>query len=108
MITDDVPTEVVVICFECKYIAIRRDAVGVCHNCGVALCAEHARIEWTPIVAVYGNSTFPAINETVELPRKARLILCGVCQQALEQKHGHVKAVPAESTRSQPIADKAA
>ena len=108
MITDDVPTEVIVICFECKCIAIRRDAVGVCHNCGVALCEEHAQIEWTPIVAVYGNSTYPAINGTFELPRKARQILCRVCQQALRQKHGHVKAAPSESTRNQPIADQAA
>ncbi len=69
------------ICFECSKSGASRDAVGLCHHCSAALCAEHARTVDDPVTATY------AISKTVVLPKHARLMLCEICRDALLQRH---------------------
>ena len=73
-------------CYECAVQGERREAIGMCHNCSLALCQEHAHVELAPIVATYGNPTYPSLIGTVKMPLEARKLLCGVCQAALSQK----------------------
>jgi hypothetical protein len=65
-------------CYECSRNDAIRDAVGLCHHCSAALCAEHARMVADPVTAIY-----PLMRPTV-LPVHARL-LCNTCKAALEQ-----------------------
>jgi hypothetical protein len=69
------------LCFDCSRSGESREAVGLCHHCSAALCAEHARTVDDPVSATY------AVCQTVVLPKHARLILCDVCRAALEQSH---------------------
>lgn len=96
------------LCYECKSKAVRREAVSLCHHCGVALCEEHAHVESVPLVATYGDETFPSMTGTVELPRKARLVLCAVCREALAQQKRQGETTTARSVRSETRADQAA
>ena len=86
--------EVGMLCYECKSKGVRREAVSLCHHCGVGLCEEHAHVESVPIVATYGDRAFPSMTGTVELPRKARQILCGVCHEAFTEQKGRVARTP--------------
>ena len=95
------------LCYECKSKSVRREAVSLCHHCGVALCEEHAHVESVPIAATYGDRSFPSMTGTSELPRKARVVRCGVCQAALAQKE-QGEAATARSIHSETRADQAA
>lgn len=66
-------------CFECSLAGERSDAVGVCQHCSVGLCAEHAVLTADPIL------THQPIAKVVELPKKARALLCRTCVGALRQ-----------------------
>jgi len=66
-------------CYECLRVGETRDAVGLCHHCSAALCAEHICAVADPVTAIY-----PLVR-TLVLPKKARLLLCGTCKAALEQ-----------------------
>lgn len=66
-------------CYECLQAGETRDAVGLCHHCSAALCAEHIRVVDDPVIGGV------PIVRTVVLPKKARLLLCGTCKAALEQ-----------------------
>jgi len=66
-------------CYECLQIDVTRDAVGLCHHCSAALCAEHACLIADPVTAIY------PLMLTVVLPKHARLLLCATCKAALEQ-----------------------
>ena len=68
-------------CFECSLAGARADAVGVCHHCSVGLCAEHAVLTADPILI------HRPVAQVVELPKKARLLLCHTCLDALRQHH---------------------
>jgi hypothetical protein len=37
------------VCYECFMRGQRRDAIGLCHHCSVAVCAEHAEVVAVPI-----------------------------------------------------------
>lgn len=66
-------------CYECLQAGETRDAVGLCHHCSAALCAEHIFVVDDPVTA-----GVPLVR-TVVLPKKARLLLCCTCKAALEQ-----------------------
>lgn len=68
-------------CFECSLEGERSDAVGVSHHCSVGLCTEHAVLTADPIL------THQPIAKVVELPKKARALLCRTCLEALRQHH---------------------
>jgi len=83
------------ICYECQQAGRTRDAVALCHHCSAALCPEHALILSDPVTAQY------PVCQTVVLPLRARVFLCGTCREALRQtiedsfKGAHVtEAVP--------------
>jgi len=67
-------------CYECCKNGQTREAVGICHHCSAALCANHARTVDDPVTAMY------PVNKIVVLPKHARLILCETCMSALQQK----------------------
>lgn len=73
-------------CYECALQGVRREAIGMCHNCSLALCREHAHVEPAPVVATYAIRTYPSVRGAVELPVKARKLLCAVCRAALGQR----------------------
>lgn len=66
-------------CYECLHADTSRHAVGLCHHCSAALCADHAKLVADPITDIR-----PLMLEVV-LPKQARLLLCGTCKAALEQ-----------------------
>ena len=67
------------ICYECQQAGKTRDAVALCHHCSAALCPEHALILSDPVTAQY------PVCQTVVLPLRARVFLCGTCREALRQ-----------------------
>lgn len=67
-------------CFECFEGGAERDAIGLCHHCSAALCGHHAIMVPDPLTA-----TEP-LFKTVALPKRARVLLCSTCKQALAQK----------------------
>ena len=73
----------VVICLDCAETGRPyNDVVGVCHECGAAVCLEHAVITKRVL-------TRPAAimrEDPVDPP--ARLITCVRCHEALEAAHG--------------------
>ena len=66
-------------CYECSSEGMTREAIGVCHHCSAGLCAEHACFVSDPLTARH------PIAQTVVLPRRARVLLCPMCKNALEQ-----------------------
>lgn len=83
------------VCYECFLAGTRRDAVGLCHHCGAALCPEHAQVVPEEITA-----QIPVVK-TIVLSRKARRLLCHICREALEQPHLE-GAVKQDATRPEP------
>jgi hypothetical protein len=67
------------ICYECQQAGKTRDTVALCHHCSAALCPEHALILSDPVTAQY------PVCQTVVLPLRARVFLCGTCREALRQ-----------------------
>jgi hypothetical protein len=78
-------------CYECSKAARSREAVGLCHHCSAALCAEHVCVIADPV------TTIAPVVQTVVLPRAARLLLCPTCMGALQQLG--VSALPAEAPK---------
>jgi len=68
-------------CYECSRVGTNGEAVGLCHHCSAALCADHACVVTDPV-----TTTYPLVRTAV-VPKKARLFLCGTCLQALRQTH---------------------
>ena len=66
-------------CYECSISGKQTQAVGLCHNCSVALCQEHAILRPRDVTALY------PVVKTVVLPQRSREMLCPVCKTALEQ-----------------------
>lgn len=66
-------------CYLCLQIGITREAAGLCHHCSAALCGQHICEVEEPIVVSH-----PLVPTTV-LPKKARILLCEQCKEALEQ-----------------------
>ena len=63
-------------CFDCAALGSLSEAVGVCGDCGAAICTDHAH------VAVRWLVRMAAINRPVRVEPPARAIRCGVCQAA--------------------------
>jgi len=66
-------------CYECCKNGQTREAVGICHHCSAALCANHAHTVDDPVTAIR------PLNRIVVLPKHARLMLCETCLFALQQ-----------------------
>lgn len=66
-------------CYECLQNGISRGAVGTCHHCSAALCADHILAIPEPLRVRY------AMAPERMLPKKARLMLCSTCKAALDQ-----------------------
>ncbi len=66
-------------CYECAVLDKETQAAGLCHNCSVALCREHAILRSRSVTAPY------PVYKIIELPHQAREMLCSVCKTALEQ-----------------------
>ena len=66
-------------CYQCLQSGISREAVGLCHHCSAALCAEHIYAVEEPLMIKH-----LMVPATV-LPKKARLMLCATCKAALDQ-----------------------
>lgn len=79
------------LCYECSKAGRNREAVGLCHHCSAALCANHACIVADPV-----TTTYP-MTRTVVLPKKARMFLCSTGVQALQQK-GNLTLTPETSS----------
>lgn len=69
------------VCYECFMRGQRRDAIGLCHHCSVAVCAEHAEVVAVPI-----TEKVLLVKEIV-LPQQARRLFCKICRAAIEQDH---------------------
>lgn len=67
-------------CYECQQAGRTRDAVVLCHHCSAALCPEHALILSDLVTAQY------PVCQTIVLPLRARVFLCGTCREALRQR----------------------
>ena len=68
------------LCYECSQGETRKEAIGICHHCSVALCQQHSSMISDPVTMT------ALINRTVVLPKKARLLLCTICLRALQQE----------------------
>ena len=72
-------------CFDCPQ-GRSGEVIGLCHHCSAALCREHGVSLPEDLYAS------EAVARSVALPRRARLILCRICEAAFEQQGAHVLA----------------
>jgi len=63
-------------CFDCATEGRTVAAIAVCHDCGAAVCGNHATIESHHLT----RTAAMGVHLPVEPP--ARLIRCGVCHDA--------------------------
>ncbi len=63
-------------CFDCGALGTATPAVGVCVECGAAVCARHAQI-----TARWLTRTEP-INRVVTVEPPTRILRCTLCQAA--------------------------
>ena len=68
-------------CYDCSLLGDGNEAIGVCHHCSVGLCAGHGTIVADPVLV------HEAVAKVLELPKKARELLCQTCLDALSQRH---------------------
>lgn len=68
-------------CLDCEQNGVHQTAVALCHNCSAALCLEHAEV-----LPKHLEMHVP-VGKTVELPVRARVILCQTCHAAINQPH---------------------
>ncbi|MWA14603.1 DUF2180 family protein [Streptomyces sp. BA2] len=61
-------------CLDCRERATTSTAVGVCHDCGAAVCETHARVDARP---VRRGTVLGAPDEAV-----ARTVRCPKCAEA--------------------------
>lgn len=66
-------------CYPCMLLNCERPAIGLCDQCSAGLCIDHA------IDAGHIVTTVVPLGRIVELPLKARRLVCEICKQALEQ-----------------------
>lgn len=85
------------LCYECSESGRNQEAVGLCHHCSAALCADHACIVADPVMTTY------PLFRTVVLPKKARLFLCHTCFQSLGQTREAVISETSEECHVSPI-----
>lgn len=68
-------------CYVCALKERECPAIGLCDQCSAGLCINHA-IDVSQTV-IMGDP----IVHVVELPLKARRLVCQVCKEAFEQPH---------------------
>ena len=68
-------------CFDCSDERRVNDAIGVCHHCSVGVCQSHGSLLSDPV------TMRAQIVKSVVLPKKARILLCKTCMDALAQPH---------------------
>jgi hypothetical protein len=66
-------------CYECSQAGTAKEAIGICQHCSAGLCADHVYVEADPLTTLY------AVFQARVLPKKARLLFCKTCQEALQQ-----------------------
>lgn len=66
-------------CYQCLQAGVAREAVGLCHHCSAALCADHIRVVEDPIELT------PPLAPSTELLKRGRIMLCDTCRAAFEQ-----------------------
>lgn len=74
------------LCYECSVNGVSTEAVALCSHCAAGLCAEHAHAEADVVRSFRPHSIFGTVKQVVELPIRARKLLCNVCRQALHQR----------------------
>jgi hypothetical protein len=66
-------------CYDCAtQDQLTRAAVGICHDCGAALCVQHARVVGRYLTRI------AVINRVVTVDPPARVIYCATCAAAHE------------------------
>ena len=68
-------------CYVCALIKRECTAIGLCNQCSAGLCIHHA------IDVTQSITRGDPIVHVVELPLKARRLVCQVCKDAYEQPH---------------------
>lgn len=63
-------------CFDCAALGTANPAVGVCVECGAAVCARHAQ------VTARWRTRTEVINRVVTVEPPTRLLRCTLCQAA--------------------------
>lgn len=63
-------------CYECATVGDQREAVAVCHDCGAAVCIEHA------VATRHWLTRTQAILRVERVEPAARLIRCEACHAA--------------------------
>jgi hypothetical protein len=63
-------------CLDCHKARDERVALGICHQCGAAVCATHATMQERPLTC-----TKP-VYRTVAVDPPVRRLLCGACAAA--------------------------
>jgi hypothetical protein len=66
-------------CYNCSLAGVEQVAVASCRHCSAGLCTRHV-VEESQAV-----TTEMLINRVVELPVRARRLLCLTCGEALRQ-----------------------
>lgn len=68
-------------CFDCSIQGRVADTIGVCHHCSAGVCEGHGSFVSDPV-----TMQAPLVR-TIILPKKARVLLCRNCREALGQPH---------------------
>jgi hypothetical protein len=78
-------------CLDCAGTQRAVAAVGICHDCGAGVCADHAQVapRWLTRTA--------AINRTFAVEPPARVVRCAVCEVAQRAASSH----PASRSRDE-------
>jgi hypothetical protein len=65
-------------CFDCTLAGLTTPAVAVCHDCGAAVCLEHA------FVRRHHLTRTATINRIIVVEPPARVLRCATCTAAIE------------------------
>ena len=64
-------------CFDCTLAGVTTPAVALCHDCGAAVCLEHA------FVRRHHLTRTATINRIIVVEPPARLVRCATCNAAV-------------------------
>jgi hypothetical protein len=65
-------------CFDCTLAEVTTPAIAVCHDCGAAVCLEHA------FVRRHHLTRTATINRIIVVEPPARVVRCATCTAATE------------------------
>jgi hypothetical protein len=66
-------------CFPCLQAGVARPAAALCHHRSAGICREHIFEVEDPILIEH------VLVPTLVLPKKARVLYCRTCRDALQQ-----------------------